>query len=536
MAKNNKSNIMVVDDLVEDTKLLTQILTENNYLVRPFLSGKLALRSIKIEPPDLLLLDINMPGMDGYELAKQIQNLPELRRLPIIFISAHQDIDVKTKAFEHGGVDYISKPFQAQELISRVKLHLKLEKQNADLEKANTELKALSQAKSRFLSSVSHEIRTPMNAILGFAELLQYSENLSEQEKGDLETIANSGEHLLALINDVLEMSKIESGHINIQPVVMNLNELIREIDTMFRLPAKDKNLQFIIERNEQLNQPIVADRSKLKQILINLLSNALKFTDQGSIRISAKLSNHLDTTLSKQAKLNIIVEDTGVGIADHEITQVFKSFEQTQSGRDSEQGTGLGLAISRQYAQLMGGDISVNSCLGKGTAFKVTTICELSNQKPLSHTTNKNARVIGLTPGHPRYRLLITDDIQTNRMILKRMLMPLDIDIKEACNGKEALEIFYQWHPDLIITDMQMPIMNGYELVSIIRSIANETRNTPIIAVSASAFEEDRQKILALGIDTFLRKPYRENELMNALAQQLDLVFLYQEDRERRA
>ncbi len=373
-------------------------------------------------------------------------------------------------------------------------------------------------AKSTFLSSMSHEIRTPLNAILGFSELMQADENLSKKHIEWLGTINRSGEHLLDLINDILEVSRIEAGRISLTQSTFNIHSMLSDIEEMFRVKTDKKNLSLILEYSDELPRYIVTDKAKLKQIIINLIGNAVKFTKKGGIAVRAHVKHENDKT-----RFVAEIEDTGPGIAEKDIDKLFRKFGQTEAGI-REGGTGLGLAISRQYAKLMNGDIIVKSEVEKGACFTLTI--DIESGKKSVKEENQKRRVIGLKPGQKRYRVLIADDREDNRELLKIMLTSVGFEVEEVRNGKEVIEKFKAQPPDLILLDIRMPVMDGYETVHRIKNMRNG--KIPIIAVTASAFQEDRGKALEAGVDAYLRKPFKESELFECIGSCLGIEYVY--------
>jgi PAS domain S-box-containing protein len=392
------------------------------------------------------------------------------------------------------------------------------------LREAKEAAEAASRAKSTFLANMSHEIRTPMNAILGFTQLLQRDPSLTAEQRESLNTIGRSGEHLLALINDILEMSKIEAGRTRVNPVVFNLHDLIDDLAMMFKIRTKEKNLVFAVEKADDLPRFILADLGKLRQVLINLLGNAVKFTQQGGIAL------RVDSKKKEEGGLRLIteVEDTGVGIAPEDLGKVFEYFEQAGAGVAPESGTGLGLAISREYARLMGGDISVISEVGKGALFRlVIDAQEVAGEqiKP----SQPSRRLLGLRPGQPAFRILLADDKEENRHFLRALLQAAGFTAREAVNGLEAVKLFEEWQPHLILMDLRMPVMDGYEAIRLIKA-TERGQGTPIIAVSASVFYENREQARQTGADDFIGKPYKQDDLFQKLADWLHAEYDYAE------
>jgi PAS domain S-box-containing protein len=386
----------------------------------------------------------------------------------------------------------------------------------AALQAAMKEAEVANQAKSQFLSNMSHELRTPLNVILGFTQLLARSSSLSPKQQGYLDTIVRSGEHLLKLINDVLEISKIEAGRIILHENSCDLYALMNWLKQMLRLKAESKGLQLVFDLAPDLPHHICTDESKLSQILMNLLSNAIKFTQAGSITLRA-ISPHPYT-------LHFEVQDTGPGIDPAEYDALFEPFSQTEIGRRSHEGTGLGLPISQEFVRLMGGEITVDSKLGQGSTFKFDIqITQAEADETQTHQPSR--QVIGLEAGQPNYRILIVEDKLENRQLLVEMLKPIGFEVREACNGQEAIALARIWTPHLIWMDIQMPVMDGYTAT---KQIKASSHAPIIIALTGSVFEKDRTAAFSAGCDDFVRKPFRAETIFEKMASHLGIRYLY--------
>jgi PAS domain S-box-containing protein len=414
-----------------------------------------------------------------------------------------------------------------------------------DRKQAEEQLKQAAEAaqianktKSLFLANMSHELRTPLNAILGFTQVMSRDSDITPENLEYLNIINRSGEHLLELINDVLSMSKIESGKVSFQSNSFDLYRLLEDLEEMLKIKAKMKGLQLKIEQYNRLPQYIKTDENKLRQVLINLLGNAIKFTEKGSVTLRVKRKREEmrvkepipdENLLCASEFLQFEIEDTGMGISPTEVSALFQPFLQTESGRKSQEGTGLGLAISREFVKLMGGDITVFSEVGKGSIFSFEIEATLSQSEEISAPKLPSARVIGLAPNQPTYRILIVEDKVENRKLLVQLLKPLGFEVREAVNGLEGITVWQNWHPHLIWMDMRMPDMDGYEATRRIKSTP-EGQNTVIIALTASAFEADRITVLNNGCNDFVSKPLREEVFFEKIAEYLGVRYIYED------
>jgi PAS domain S-box-containing protein len=394
-------------------------------------------------------------------------------------------------------------------------------RERAELERESAE--AANRAKSTFLANMSHELRTPLNTIIGFAQLMTRASDITDSQQESLDIINRSGEHLLMLINDVLDMSKIEAGQVLLEPKDFNLHEMLLSVEEMIRVRAHKKELDLKVVLAPKIPEFIKADEQKLRQTLLNLLSNAIKFTNKGGIilRADAFCNGGFPTHLRFE------VEDTGEGIAPDDIEQIFKPFVQAGKNESPNEGTGLGMAISRQLVHLMGGEIEVHSAVGSGSIFAFHIEVQPADVSRIEHK-DKYRRVIGLDSNQPNWKMLVVDDSVYSRLLLVRLLDSVGFEVREAENGRDAIDQCRQWHPHMIWMDMRMPVMDGYEATRRIKQ--GRYRETRIIALTASAFEDNRKQIMSSGCDDFIRKPFKEHDIFEAMGRHLGVRYVYEE------
>ncbi|MEG4392768.1 PAS domain S-box protein [Microcoleus sp. BROC3] len=379
------------------------------------------------------------------------------------------------------------------------------------------------QAKTVFLANMSHELRTPLNSILGFTQLMSYESNLTRSLQERLEIVNRSGRHLLDLINDILDLSKIESGRMTLNLSDFDLTNFLTSIEEMLQFRVQSKELQLVVEQDPELPRFVHTDEKKLYQVLTNLLSNAIKFTKQGSVNLRVRATQRDQTS----CHLCFEVEDTGVGIAPTEMDKLFKVFVQAQAGNNLSQGSGLGLAISQKLVKLMGGKIRVKSTLNRGSTFSFEIRVQLPQTESLP-PESINQRVIGLAPGQPTYRILVVEDLEENRRLLVDSLTSVGFEVREAKQGVEALSLWESWRPHLILMDLRMPIVDGYTAIKYIRK-RPQSQETVIIALTASVFEEEREKVLMAGCNDFISKPFQQRDIFDKIAQYLGVQYIYE-------
>ncbi len=398
-----------------------------------------------------------------------------------------------------------------------------------ELEHAKNLAEAANRAKTVFLSNISHELRTPLNAILGFTQLMENDVRIPKDQLNNIAIINRSGNHLLALINDVLEISRIEAGRTTVNNDVFDLPATLQAVRDMIEGKAVSKDLALAVSLPDELPQNVIGDVHHLRQVLLNLLGNAVKYTDHGEVRLTVSVGS--------PPQIRFAVTDTGTGIASEDLQNIFKAFYQTEMGVARGEGTGLGLTISREFVRLMGGELTVESTLGQGSTFSFTIPLSEADQSLYSDAlgADRIGRIVGLVPGQANPRILLVEDRPDNQKVVTQLLERISCDVCIAEHGRMAVELFQSWQPDLILMDMRMPVMDGYQATRAIRALANG-RDIPIVALTASAFQEDRSEALAAGCNDMLSKPVQAKSLFEVIGKALGLQYEYADSDEARA
>ena len=520
-----KPKILIVDDLLENLISLEAILEDFEIdLVRAF-SGEEALKLSLKEDYALAILDVQMPGMNGYETLEIMRQRKKTRYLPVIFVSAIHQSDLNIiKGIETGAVDFIPKPIIPDILKGKVQVFLDLYTQReklryllAEMEETNLNLKiaksnaeVASRTKSMFLANMTHEIRTPLNGVIGLSKLLQKTQlNCDQQELLDI--ITTSGENLLQIINDILDFSKIESGQIQLENIDFNLNSLLNNLYQLMKFKADENGIDFNYHISNDIPVMLAGDPLRISQILMNLVNNAIKFTHQGQVNLYAELID------SSRDSIRIIfrIIDSGIGISDEGKLLLFKEFSQSENSISRKYGgTGLGLAISKNLVNLMGGEIGVESEIGKGSEFWFripVKEAKVSDIKPINV----------IEPIPTSLKILLAEDNFINQKVARLTLKQFGLVCDVANNGMEAFELFKINNYDLVLMDMQMPVVDGLQATEMIRKYEKDhmiSFPVYIVALTANAMAEDKQRCLLSGMNNFLSKPFSEYELSQVL------------------
>ena len=503
--------VLVVDDDAANLRMASHILSEEKMRVSCLKSGEQAIQFLQENRPDLILLDIQMPGMDGLETMAVIKGNQDTTDIPVIFLTANDDSNMEVRGLEAGAMDFIKKPFVPEILMIRVKHTLDLVRLNVEYENARNEAIMANEAKSLFLSNMSHEIRTPINAVLGMNEMI-LRECTDKQILTYAENIRGSGKTLLFLINDILDMSKIESGKMEIIRVEYDPAVLIMDLWNVIFLRAQEKDLSIQFSLDETLPKMLYGDDVRIKQIVTNLLTNAVKYTPQGGIEMHVAYERQGEEKIS----LIISVKDTGMGIKKEDMGKLFESFQRLDEEKNRNiEGTGLGMNITMSLLKLMDGDLKVESEYGKGSIFTVTIPQRIVCDEPTGDFESiKSRQEQNWTLGYqsfeaPDANILVVDDNAMNLTVFKSLLKRTKMNIVTADSGRKCLELVKKEHFHIIFMDHMMPEMDGIETLHEIKKLTDfPNADTPVIILTANALSGAREGYLSEGFADFLTKP----------------------------
>lgn len=507
------TEVLIVDDRPENIIALSSLIEDENIRISSASSADDALSLLLSHNFGLALLDVQMPSLNGFDLAKLIRGVQKYKHLPIIFVTAQpQDKYVLDEGYNSGAVDLLFKPLDPHVVRSKVKIFVKLDQQKRQLERLRADAETASIAKGRFLANMSHEIRTPLSAVLGFSELLCKNEVTTDEKNECITAIRRNGELLKRLIDDILDLSKVEAQRLEIENLEFDFAELLGDVKNTLALKASEKGITLDISYPETFSKVYYGDPSRIKQILLNLGGNAIKFTKKGKVSIQMK------SELSKESteRVHFTVQDTGVGMSPEQARRIFKPFTQADSSTTRQYGgTGLGLVISSQIAQAMGGDVRlVKTEPLLGTTFEVEFHLKVGS-KDLRKANGSEQKYLSTVDNLKQFTILVVDDSPDNRALIHLYLKKTGIHVVSANNGKQSLEAVAKHSPDLILMDIQMPEMDGLEAT---RKLRTGGYSKPIIALTAHSAASEHKACLRAGCDEVMTKPVSQENLIRKM------------------
>ncbi len=527
--------ILIVDDNSNNLQVLGNMLSARGFKIALASNGQEALDFVEKQLPDLIFLDIMMPDINGFEVCKRLKSNEKFKDIPVLFISALSNPANKIKGFEAGGVDYISKPFSMAEVIARAKVHLNLktsreectrvnkvlieeikkkDKLEEELKQAKEIAEASTRLKNEFLFNMSHEIHTPMNGIIGTLDILKKT-NLDKIQKDYVDIIDYSANNLLTIINDILNIAKAEIGHIILESIDFNIHNIVYETVKLLKPKTIEKGIEITSLINDSVPLYAKGDPIRLKQIVINLANSAIKLASQGSVKIEAELIEEGE----KQRKYLFKVNISDTAIPENIKDDIFMDYSQTDISRSGDHDSNdFGLSITKNLVKLMGGEIGFESDINKGTTFWFTIILEIGKEPPYDIDNEESDT---FTNGTKRLSILIAEDNFINQKVAIAILKQIGHKIEVADNGKIAVTMHKKNKFDIILMDIQMPVMDGFEATKLIREFEQELpdeEKVKIIALTANAMKEDRQKCLDAEMDEYISKPFKLNEIVKIL------------------
>ena len=500
---SERASLLLVDDEKSNLKVLADLLRPD-YVIRLAQNGQQALDKCAELQPDLILMDVLMPGLDGFDTLKALRANTLTSQIPVIFITGLQSADHEQRGLQLGAQDYIHKPFHAEVVKARVSTQLRLVRQRHELQQLTEQLLQANEAKSRFLATISHEIRTPLASVIGYAEAILAGEfDVADQQQA-IQTICRNGKHLQALLNDLLDISKISANKLDLEVLPVNLCQLLLDVELLVKDRALQKGLEFSLHYQLPLPSSLLTDPTRVKQILLNLCNNAIKFTEHGFVRIDVSRNNN---------QLQFAVTDSGIGISPEQQQRLFQAFSQADvSVQRQFGGSGLGLVIARQLCEKMGGTLQLQSAVvGEGSCFVANielTVAQHSIELQSDHEIalqQQRQAPAPLPRQQVKGRVLLAEDQPDTRQLLQRMLQHAGLDVLAVENGEQLVEAALTADFDLVLSDIQMPKMDGVAAITLLRAAGIDT---PCVALTANTMNHEVQSYLAAGFVSHLAKP----------------------------